>query len=181
MRLDSHGVVALENIQHYHAFIFDMDGTLLDTMPTHLQAWHETARVYGFPFDIDWVHSLGGMPSRKILEQINLRYDLSIDCDEASEYKMDCFRKLSDNIQPIQITLDILNQFYRTKRIAIGTGSQSHSAERLIHASGLEGKIEVIVGADHVENHKLILIPFCSPLKNWALMRKTVWYLKIPK
>lgn len=32
----------------YDGFIFDMDGTLLDTMPAHLAAWKEAAEHFGF-------------------------------------------------------------------------------------------------------------------------------------
>ncbi|MFK0573168.1 HAD family hydrolase [Endozoicomonas sp.] len=45
----------------YDAIIFDMDGTLIDSMPTHLEAWRLTSEKYGFPFDREWQHSLGGV------------------------------------------------------------------------------------------------------------------------
>ncbi|GFK32009.1 Fructose-1-phosphate phosphatase YqaB [Vibrio cholerae] len=39
------------NFSLYEGFIFDMDGTLLDTMPAHLAAWEATAKHFDFPFD----------------------------------------------------------------------------------------------------------------------------------
>ncbi|STP69834.1 phosphatase YqaB [Enterobacter hormaechei] len=35
----------------YDGLIFDMDGTLLDTEPTHRQAWTEVLGRYGMRFD----------------------------------------------------------------------------------------------------------------------------------
>lgn len=31
-------------IEQYEALIFDMDGTLIDTMPSHAKAWEKVAR-----------------------------------------------------------------------------------------------------------------------------------------
>lgn len=36
--------VTVVNFSLYEGFIFDMDGTLLDTMPAHLAAWEATAK-----------------------------------------------------------------------------------------------------------------------------------------
>ncbi len=47
----------------YEGLIFDMDGTLIDTMPAHVKAWQQTAEEFGFHFEASWLHSLGGMPS----------------------------------------------------------------------------------------------------------------------
>ena len=50
----------------FQGLVFDLDGTLVDSMPLHLAAWEHTAREFGFRFDADWFYELGGMPSRKI-------------------------------------------------------------------------------------------------------------------
>ncbi len=144
----------LLDYDQYQAFIFDMDGTLLDTMPAHLDAWELTAREFSFPFSREWVHSMGGMPSSKIVEQINSKFALNIDAYDASQFKMAAFKTMSNEINPIAATLNVLNTYHQTKRIAIGTGSQRESAERLLSDCGLADKVEVLVSANDVENHK---------------------------
>lgn len=44
----------------YLVLIFDMDGTLLDTEPTHRKAWREALAPYGMQFDEAAVVSLNG-------------------------------------------------------------------------------------------------------------------------
>ena len=38
--------------------IFDCDGTLVDTMPAHLEAWLETLGGFGFSLDEDRFYSM---------------------------------------------------------------------------------------------------------------------------
>ncbi|WP_194437651.1 beta-phosphoglucomutase family hydrolase [Vibrio fluminensis] len=144
----------LIKFDQYLGFIFDMDGTLLDTMPIHLEAWRDTAHQFEFPYSSEWINSLGGMPSRKILEEINRVYKLDIDINKASKYKMKRFGEFSTDIKTIPVTVDLLNRFYKEKRIAIGTGSQRASAEKLVQSCGLVDKIDVLISANDVVNHK---------------------------
>ena len=52
--------------QDFNALIFDMDGTLVDSMPLHLAAWQKTSQELGFSCDAQWLYERGGVPSRKI-------------------------------------------------------------------------------------------------------------------
>jgi beta-phosphoglucomutase-like phosphatase (HAD superfamily) len=47
-------------------FIFDLDGTLVDTMPSHFVAWTEIARRHGLTFPEARFYALGGVPTAKI-------------------------------------------------------------------------------------------------------------------
>ena len=46
----------------FDGYIFDMDGTLVDTMPLHFEAWDRALRVHGLKgrLDEDLFYSLGG-------------------------------------------------------------------------------------------------------------------------
>jgi beta-phosphoglucomutase-like phosphatase (HAD superfamily) len=54
----------MNNLQNdYDGLIFDMDGTLADTMPTHFIAWSKTFKKYGIDFSEDRFYALGGVPA----------------------------------------------------------------------------------------------------------------------
>ncbi|MDN2483230.1 beta-phosphoglucomutase family hydrolase [Vibrio agarivorans] len=143
-----------KELEKYQGLIFDMDGTLLDTMPAHLEAWGETAKAFNFEFDQAWFHSLGGMPSPKIVMEINKTQKLTLDPKTVSGFKMDCFRAIKDKGTPIKVTLDIVNALHGKRPLAIGTGSQRINADALVSAAGLEHLFETVVTANDVERHK---------------------------
>ncbi len=142
------------NLDKYEGLIFDMDGTLLDTMPAHLSAWQQTANHFGFEFDQTWIHGLGGMPSYKIAAEINRSQGLSLDPNLVSKFKMSSFANLENKGEKIDVTCDVLFKHHGQKKLAVGTGSQRLSAVALLKAHKLEGLLDSIVTATDVENHK---------------------------
>ncbi|KAF0780470.1 hypothetical protein L243_28105, partial [Salmonella enterica subsp. enterica serovar Worthington str. BCH-3008] len=54
----------------YAGLIFDMDGTLLDTEPTHRKAWREVLGRYGLRFDEQAMVALNGSPTWLIAQSI---------------------------------------------------------------------------------------------------------------
>ncbi|WCP70048.1 beta-phosphoglucomutase family hydrolase [Vibrio tubiashii] len=143
-----------ENIEKYQALIFDMDGTIIDTMPAHLNAWQQTAEHFGFPFCERWLHSLGGMPSYKIAAEVNKKHGMSLEPKEVSRFKMDAFASLEEHGEPIDCTVNVLNHFFGKKKLAVGTGSQRESAIRLLTKAKLIDKLDAVVTATDVTNHK---------------------------
>jgi beta-phosphoglucomutase family hydrolase len=131
-----------------------MDGTLLDTMPNHVRAWQMTADYFDFPFDKDWLHSLGGMPSPKIALEVSKRYSIELDCLAVSKQKMAFFTQLSVEANPITVTFDVFKQYMGIKPMAIGTGSQRLSAINLLKKAGIADDFQAIVTANEVDNHK---------------------------
>ncbi|HAS6055004.1 beta-phosphoglucomutase family hydrolase [Vibrio vulnificus] len=138
----------------YTGFIFDMDGTLIDTMPAHLIAWEKTAEHFQFPFEQQWIHSLGGMPSFKIAAEINKKYGLSLVAMDVSQFKMAAFSALEEYGDAIECTHRVLEKYLGQKKMAVGTGSQRESAIRLLAKANLLDKLDALVSATEVQNHK---------------------------
>lgn len=141
-------------LEKYDAIIFDMDGTLLDTMPNHVKAWQLTAEHFQFPFDRNWLHSLGGMPSYKIAGEVNKRYGLSLDQQAVSSFKMETFSTLPFSGSPIMHTFEVFKLHQGKKPMAIGTGSQRDSALKLLSEAGVLEAFDCVVSATEITNHK---------------------------
>ncbi len=142
------------DLEKYKGLIFDMDGTLIDTMPAHVEAWKATAEKFNFPFDGRWLQSMGGMPSVKIAVEINKAYGLNLDPKAVSEYKMDSFSRLDEEGEVIPDTHDVFMANLGKKKIAVGTGSQRVSAIKLLTRVEMLEKLDALVTATDVNNHK---------------------------
>ncbi|WP_165314055.1 beta-phosphoglucomutase family hydrolase [Vibrio ziniensis] len=142
------------DVSKYKGLIFDMDGTLIDTMPAHVDAWRVTAEKFGFPFDGKWLQSMGGMPSIKIAVEISKAYGIELDAKEVSDYKMGAFSQIDESGELIADTVDVLEANLGKKKLAVGTGSQRVSAIKLLTRVNMLDKLDALVTATDVENHK---------------------------
>ena len=54
----------------FAGYIFDCDGTLVDTMPLHFRAWSKAMQGSGLQGELseELFYSLGGMPTRKVAQ-----------------------------------------------------------------------------------------------------------------
>lgn len=52
----------------FSGYIFDLDGTLVDTMPLHYRAWNRAMQHAGLKEELseDLFYSLGGVPTRGV-------------------------------------------------------------------------------------------------------------------
>ncbi len=92
----------MENLQEdYEGLIFDMDGTLADTMPTHFVAWSQTLSKYGIEFTEERFYSLGGVPALDILEMLAGEQGKVIDAAAVAEEKELLFEELLGEVRPV--------------------------------------------------------------------------------
>ncbi|WCE32578.1 beta-phosphoglucomutase family hydrolase [Vibrio sp. SCSIO 43137] len=142
------------DLSGYQAVIFDMDGTLIDTMPAHLIAWQATTEKFGWPFDKEWIHSMGGKPSFKIAEELNSRYGTNLDSRDVASFKMAAFASLEDKGEVISHSFEVLMSVKDKMKIALGTGSQRDNAIKLLEANQLTRYFDTIVTSSEVTRYK---------------------------
>ncbi|MBI9059948.1 MAG: beta-phosphoglucomutase family hydrolase [Labilibaculum sp.] len=136
------------------AFIFDLDGTLADTMPLHFQAWTKTAEIMNLKFSLDFLKSCAGMPSAKIINLLNEKNNHKIDPQEFSNLKEEFFTKDMHKIKKISAVTDLVYKYHGKIPMAVGTGGKRTIASETLQILGLDKYIPILVSADDVENHK---------------------------
>ena len=79
----------------YEAVIFDCDGTLVDSMPAHFEAWCEALGMYGAGGILkeDVFFAMGGRPTRDIVVDLNDEYNLRLDPQAVAFAKREAFLK----------------------------------------------------------------------------------------
>lgn len=141
-------------LTQYDGVIFDMDGTLVDSMPSHLQAWQATAQQFNFPYDATWHHSLGGVPSRETVHYINERYQLSLDPNTVSAFKKQTWETLTKPPVFFEQSKQLFDSLLGKKKLAVGTGSARKHAEMVLNRIGILSKLDGLVTACDVKQGK---------------------------
>jgi len=140
-------------------FIFDLDGTLADTMPAHYQAWTKIAGRYGLTFPEDSFYSLGGVPTAKIAAQLvaeaGLRVDASLVAREKEQAYVDSL-DLPGSIRPIPAVIEIARQHRAQGEgpLAVASGSVRALVDRTLRALGITAWFDAIVSAEDTARHK---------------------------
>ena len=136
------------------ALIFDMDGTLVDTMPLHFDAWKITAREYGFDYTEELFYGMAGMPTWKVIPVMNKKLGLNIDAEKFSRRKEEAFLELLTEVKPIEPVADLVYRYHNKLPMSIGTGGKKEIALLTLRMAGLDKYIDILVSADDVQNHK---------------------------
>ena len=134
--------------------IFDLDGTLVDSMQVHYEAWKDMAAYAGYEFPEDYFYSLAGIPTVKIIKILNEKHNVDIDPYELVKVKEESYFKRLDRIKIIEPVFDIVKRYFEVLPMSIGTGGKRDVSLRVIEVLGLDKYFNIMVAAEDVENHK---------------------------
>ena len=134
--------------------IFDLDGTLSDSLPIHIATWKKIGEKYGFTFDTKIVHELTGRPTIEFAQRIKEQYKLNVDPLEIKLEKQHMFWDIAHNVKAVEEMVSIVKNYYGKLPISVGTGSSRKSAEVQLKALNLIHYFDAIVTADDVTRHK---------------------------
>jgi beta-phosphoglucomutase family hydrolase len=136
------------------ALIFDLDGTIADSIPTHIQCWHATCSTFNYRFNEAILYEMTGMPTRKFAEYIKKDSGCSLSVDEIMQLKQTNFHRLVSQIKPIEKVAKFAKENFGKIPMSIGTGGSRKSSTLILHTIGLYELFPVIVTADDVTRHK---------------------------
>lgn len=136
------------------ALIFDLDGTLSDSLPVHLAVWRRLGDAYGFVFDEKLVYDMTGMPTiyfaRKVVEENHLQMAPV----ELVRLKQQAFLESGHLIRPIVPVIRLARQSHGRLPMSVGTGANRRSARMQLERLGIAGLFDHVVTSDDVRLHK---------------------------
>lgn len=142
------------DLSKYKGIIFDMDGTLIDSLPAHFDAWRRACAYFDMPFDETWLLGQTGTHSLAIANAMIARYHVEVDPIILSNTKMRYFDLMEDKGDVIPSTFAILEKHRHDKKIAIATGSKKRCADDLLFNTGVLPLIDTLVTSNHVTSPK---------------------------
>ncbi|HNR42745.1 MAG TPA: HAD hydrolase-like protein [Bacteroidales bacterium] len=136
--------------------IFDLDGTLADTMPYHFRAWQRACARYGAHIDNKFLRRHTGSPGWIIAEEVIRSCGLngSVSIDSIVNEKMKEFLRLQHLIKPIEPVTDIVRKYHGILPMAVGTGGHREAVEKTLEITGLRHFFEIIITANDVSSFK---------------------------
>ncbi len=134
----------------FDGYIFDLDGTLVDTMPVHYRSWETALRHEGLAgnLDEDYFYALGGVPSIQVAELMAAKHGLKIACSAGvAERKEDIYREqlAEAMVSPIDPVVSFARRVALTHPVAIATGGTPDVAFPSLKAVGLDDLFKVVV------------------------------------
>lgn len=136
------------------ALIFDLDGTLADTMPIHYIAWRNAAATYGIDFTVELFGQLAGIPLYPTVEKLNELFGKNIDPREMGDIKETEFEKSMQLTPGIKVVTDLVRTWHRKLPMAVGTGGSRRLSLKTLEIIGLEGFFDIVVTSEDVSNFK---------------------------
>ena len=136
------------------ALIFDLDGTLSDSLPVHLATWNKIGDKYGFNFDPNILHEMTGRPTIEFAIRVVEQYGVPEKPEILVKMKQESFWEMAHLLKPVDEVLSIVKAYYGKIPMSVGTGASRKSAEVQLKELNLEKYFDAIVTADDVTRHK---------------------------
>ena len=135
----------------YAGYIFDLDGTLVDSMPVHYKAWRWALREHGAPHHVfQWEEFVahGGMAAPDIVADLNVTYGLNMEPETVADDKRRRYAWLLQN-ETLPVIPETVNLVCRLREqgvpYAIGTGSMPGGAMETLQSAGVAELFPIMV------------------------------------
>lgn len=136
------------------ALIFDLDGTLSNSLPVHVATWNLVGEKYGFDFDPQIIYEMTGMPTIEFARRIVSQYKIMADPQELVRMKQQAFWGMAHLLQPIDEVFEIVKHSHGKIPMSVGTGAGRKSAMVQLETLDILKYFDHVVSADDVTKHK---------------------------
>ncbi len=141
------------------AFIFDLDGIIVDTAKYHFKSWRIISKNFGFELLETQNELLKGLSREESLERILSWAEISIDEFERKkclEKKNELYKGFINNLSQMDILPGVIKliNFAALKGIPIALGSASKNAHQILKKLGIENKFKVIIDGNSTSKSK---------------------------
>ncbi len=138
------------------AVIFDIDGTLVDSVDLHAQAWQETFRHYGREIPYAEVRQQIGKGGDQLMPVFFTKEELGRFGEEMEKYRGDLFKR--EYLSHVKGFAKVRELFERVradgKRIALASSAKEDEIDAYKKAANIEDLVEKETSADDADKSK---------------------------
>ena len=140
------------------AFLFDLDGTLVDSVYQHVRAWHLALRHEGIDLSVWRIHRKIGMSGGLFTNQLLREIGQPVDEETIQRLRnrhAELYVSLHAEVRPLPGAIELLRTLKRLDLPwAIGTSGRMVTAEPNVQSLGFEAREITLVTRDQVDYAK---------------------------
>lgn len=143
-------------MKRYKAFLFDLNGTMIDDMSYHIQAWHRILNNLGADISLERMKEECYGKNHELLERI---FPGRFSGEEKNDMSYQKEKQYQEHFRPYLKLLDGLNDFLigahkQGIKTAIGTAAIQFNVDFVLDGLNIRPYIDTVVSADEVANSK---------------------------
>jgi HAD superfamily hydrolase (TIGR01509 family) len=140
----------------YAGYIFDCDGTLVESMPLHYHAWRQALSAHGASFEFSWqlFVSRAGMPLGETVLALNAQFGTALDPELVVAAQLTTYRTLLPGVTPIAPVVEFARQVAARAPAAVASGGHRAEVEASLRQVGIEHLFRCVVTGTDVRRGK---------------------------
>jgi HAD superfamily hydrolase (TIGR01509 family) len=144
-----------------NALLFDLDGTLADTDPTHYLTWQDMLRGYDLEIDPDFYKKhFSGRRNIEIFQELLPQLSLA-EGEQLSQAKEAAFRDRASHLLPLPGLFNLLTWAdEQDLRQAVVTNAPRENAEFMLQTLGLSDRFSTVVLGEELVRGKPDPLPY---------------------
>lgn len=140
----------------FDAFLFDCDGTLVDSMPLHHRAWSRSFVEGGATFEFTWdlFMSRAGMGLHETVAALNTQFGTTLDPVRVVARQRELYRQEIATVLPVVPVLEIARAARGVKPMAVCSGGEGEIVRAQLAAVGALDWFEAVICREDVGRGK---------------------------
>ena len=133
--------------------LFDLDGTLVNNMHLHVEAWVKTGREFNVGITEEMIQINAGIPTRQLIKKLSIENNWTLNYEVFTKAKQTRYKevkKQSGTIKTIDPIIEIARHYKGELPMGIGTGSSRSNALNALQEAQILDWFGIVVAADDV-------------------------------
>jgi HAD superfamily hydrolase (TIGR01509 family) len=138
----------------FKAYLFDCDGTIVDSMPLHYVAWNQALGEWKCTFPEKTFYAWGGWPVTRIISQLNEDQGLSMPVEVVAKRKEALYYEILSQLKAVPEVVEHIHDQHGKILFAVVSGSTRESVTASLQTLGLLDKFDTLVCAGDYQRSK---------------------------
>src|SRR5215469_10908152 len=138
----------------FAAYLFDCDGTIVDSMPLHYRAWKKALSEWKCDFSEELFYQWGGMPVAEVILTLNRERGLQMPVEEVEHRKENLYYEFLPQLKAIPEVLEHIEAQHGQIPFAVVSGSRRESVIKSLTIVKLLDRFDTLACAGEYQKSK---------------------------